>query len=293
MFQRLLSSIRHRFHPFHQLKRSRLFSRYILPPLDRPLSRRLHGVNWPVRLRLMRHLSYVVDNRTVEPGICALFTAICRTFSPTGFWDVGSNIGFYTWLVLSECPGAKAVMYEPDPVNLGLIRETISRNKIDRVDVRAVAVADAAGELEFVVDAVSGFTGGLDLSQTTYVEEHYGLEQAKIKVPTVTLDAELESAVPPSLVKIDVEEAEHLAFAGAGRLMSEIQPIIIFECSPENFSPLTEQLRQWGYDLLSAEAPDETFDGAPNVLAIPKSLAGLKDQFMENWRAEYIRWTGR
>lgn len=288
----LLSQLRHHYHPFHRLKKNRFISGQVIPRLDRHLWRRLHGIDWPVRLRLMRHLSYVIDNRTVEPGIAALFEAVCDSAKPDMFWDVGANIGLYSWLVLSRREGAKAVLFEPDPENLAMIRATKARSDIGRAEIVAAAAADTDGTLEFILDQVSGFTGGLDIGQETYVGAHYGIDQRRIQVPALPLDACLADRASPDFVKIDVEGAEHLVFAGAMRLFSEVRPVVIFECAPENFASLTGRLTELDYDLYSAEAPDTVADGAANILALPKGGRLAPAPLMDAWRARLSVWSG-
>ncbi|MAF48522.1 MAG: FkbM family methyltransferase [Rhodospirillales bacterium] len=287
-----LSRVRHRYHPFHRLKKNRFISAQLMPRLDRPLWRRLYGIGWPVRLRLMRHLSYIIDNRTVEPGVAALFEAVCDGLKPDVFWDVGANIGLYSWLVLTRRAEARAVLFEPDPENLAMISATKERSNIKRAEIIAVAAADKEGVLEFILDQVSGFTGGLDLAQETYVGTHYGLQQRRIQVPALTLDACLVNHPAPGFVKIDVEGAEHLVFAGAKRLLEDVRPVLIFECAPENFPALTGRLNQLDYQLFSAEEPETDVAGAPNILALPAGGALEAGQLMVAWHGRMKDWKG-
>ncbi len=290
MLSSLLNKFRHHYHPFHRLKRNRFFSRFILPRLDRQIFRRLHGVDHPVSVRLMRHLSYIVDNRTVEPGIAALFISICKTFEIKNFWDVGANIGFYSWLVLSTQQKAKALLFEPDLENLSLIRQTISYNGITRADVIPKAVSHEIGTVDFKVDTISGFTGGIDLNDSTFIEKNYRLKQTKVIVTTTTLDSNLSNQPPPDLIKIDVEGAEHLVLEGAKQLLEVVRPIFIFECSLENFDTLTKRFLDNDYVLMSAEEPDAVFENTPNILAVPSNLAKNQKQLMSCWRKEFGNW---
>lgn len=289
----LLNSIRTHIHPFHRLKKVRFFSEHILPRLDWPLFRKLHGIAWPVRMRLMRHLSYVIENRVVEPGIGSLHVALCNIFRIQGFWDVGANIGYYSWLILSECPSARAILFEPDNDNLALIDATITRNNLKRANVIPCAVGDRNGEFDFIVDSVSGLTGSLDLGEATFVERNYGLVQTKTKIKVVTLDSLIPNEIKPELIKIDIEGAEHLAFAGAKSLIDTIQPILIFECSRSNFPSLTDRLKGSGYRLFSADSPDGVLRDAENILALPRSRLDSVDDLMNEWRSQYAQWIGR
>ncbi len=102
---RLLFAVRERFHPLHRLRRNRLCAA-VLARLDRPVSRRVHGLAWPIRVRAIRHLSLLLDSRIVEPGVRALFIALARERAPVVFWNVGANVGLYSLLVLSHDPAA-------------------------------------------------------------------------------------------------------------------------------------------------------------------------------------------
>lgn len=293
MFFHLLSAVRHRYHPFHHIKKNRLFTERILPLLDRPVSRRLYGLAWPVRIRLMRHLSYVLDNRIVEPGIAALFTVICEHVRPSVFWDVGANIGFYSWLVLSKCKEAEALLFEPDSDNVSLLNETIDRSQITRATIIPTAVGDHVGEVEFLIDPISGATGSLDIDNTTFLSRHYRIEQARTTVPMVTLDHVLSEGPPPELVKIDVEGAENLVFNGAKNLVKSIRPIFIFECSCINHDILSEYLLSLDYNLFSADEPDGLTTNAANLLALPSSIISEWEKLRDAWREEYVLWGGR
>lgn len=85
----LLKYIREVFHPIHFLRRGRFLSQSVFPRLDVPVFVRIHGNKWPVCLRVMRNISYVVDNRIVEPVLAPLIRAFIKLYCPTVFWDIG------------------------------------------------------------------------------------------------------------------------------------------------------------------------------------------------------------
>lgn len=82
MFTRQLIGLRERFHPLHRLRQSALMARHVLPPFDRPILIHMHDVDWPGRVRRMRHATYVVENRALEPRIAAAFRAAQRLATP-------------------------------------------------------------------------------------------------------------------------------------------------------------------------------------------------------------------
>ncbi len=85
-----------------------------------------------------------------------------------------------------------------------------------------------------------------------------------MQVNCTTLDDLISQGHPvPDLMKLDVEEAEHLVFKGASRLFGEGRTIIVFECyRPEAM----EILARHGYSIFS-------IDALHNFVGIPAPLA--------------------
>jgi len=279
MLASILRNVRERFRPLRRARQSRLLSRYVLPILDRPVSARLHGVDWRVRVRLIRHLTYILDSRIVEPGETALFAALCRRYRPKVLWDIGANIGLYSWLLLSADRTARAVLFEPDPDNLALLGRTIRDAGIERATVVPCAVSDTAGEALFRRDTDSGHQGRIASDSASALD-------GSIVIRTVTLDGMLETEAPPDLVKIDVEGGEAAVFAGAGRLIGEYQPILLFESFASERAAILGRMGAAGYVVIGAEDPDGPLDRASNFLALPPRYAVDLDAVRESWRSE-------
>ena len=51
------------------------------------------------------------------------------------FVDVGSNFGYYTWLLKTCAPRLTVELLEPEPENLELIRATLARTPLHDVRV--------------------------------------------------------------------------------------------------------------------------------------------------------------
>jgi FkbM family methyltransferase len=277
MLTRQLRNFRDRFHPLHHLWRNRFVAETVLPRLDVPVARRLHGIDWPVWVRRVRHAAYIVDSRIVEPGELALFAVLCRAYRPRIFWDVGANMGHYSWLFLSADPTAAAILFEPDPDNLALIDRTIANNSLDRATVRRCAVSDSPGDAVFSLDTKTGHTGHLGANQIR--------RAGTIRVPTVTLDSTLVHTAPPDIIKIDVEGAEMKVFAGAAGLIRTHRPIILFECFewPNGAAAI---LADVGYQIFNGEDPDKPIGDAANFLALPRERAADIQTLRCGWRDE-------
>jgi FkbM family methyltransferase len=74
--------------------------------------------------------------------------------------DVGANIGLHS-LIMARC-GFEVTSYEPDPLHLETLKQTLRLNKIETVAVVAAAVSNRRGEAEFV--RLKGNTTGSHLA---------------------------------------------------------------------------------------------------------------------------------
>jgi FkbM family methyltransferase len=285
---RLLHHIRSRWHPLHHLRRLSA-ARWLMSRVDVPIWARLYGVAWPVRLRLVRNASYLLNRRTHEPEIGALFAAILGTFRPRSFWDIGANIGQYSWLTKSIDPQVSVFLFEPDPVNIELIRQTITRAQLRHCELFPHAVSSCEGAATFTADAVSGATGTLEAPEDAFVAVHYGVRPQRISVPTVTVDGVRRKTGPVDLVKIDVEGHEASVFAGAGETLTRDQPILIFESFRPPADVLT-RLRDLGYRLFDAERFGPRQLETTNFLALPAERVARWDELKTRWRAEAVAW---
>jgi FkbM family methyltransferase len=291
MIHRLTQLIRDKYHPLYKLRQNQFFVNKLMPALDIPIWCRLHGVSWPVKVRLIRHLSYILNSRIHEPGIAAVLVTFNRTIGPKVFWDIGAHIGYYSWLMHSLNHSIETVMFEPDPDHAALVSATILKGKLKHAKVFAFAVSDCPGTAEFALDKSSGATGTLAITENFNLYS-FGWMQEMTIVQTVSLDQiQIEqNLAAPDLIKIDVELCEHLVFRGAKRLLAEAQPIIIFECAagnrPECFT-LLEQLR---YKIYSADEPNGPLETAINFLALPEKYSDSWTDLSAQWKLELEQW---
>lgn len=239
--------------------------------IDRPIWARLYGVPHPVRLYLLRNASYLLNRRSPEPQVAALVAAILRTQTIACFWDVGANIGYYSWLVASASPATRVLAIEPDPTNLAVLRN--SRTHAPRVEILDVAVSTADGSAPFLPDDVSGATGTLGRQQQTFNLRNYGAESRPIEVTTRSLDSIAVERGFPDFVKIDVEGHEAQALEGGTQLL-ERRPLIIIEAF-DPASPALARLRAAGYRLLAADSLTEQRPADGNYLAMAEGAQNL------------------
>jgi len=220
-------------HPLYLLRRLGP-TRALLRSLDRPMWAQIKCLPWPVRVRLVSHMSFLVLG-TPEPQVVETFQRIVRERNVRIFCDVGANFGYYSWLVKALQPAARVILLEPEPLNLELIAATVERNQLQGVRVVAAAASAAGGTAVFHRDPDGAFQGSLEFVATG---------RATIDVQLMMLD-DLEERV--DLIKIDVEGHEPQVLAGAERIVAEHRPAIVLECLAEDMTAV-RWLEDRGYE---------------------------------------------
>lgn len=291
LFNQLIQKKIYGYSLLYYLRKNKFFVKFLLPLLDIPISVPLYKVKWKVNLRLIKDLSWYLNCRKRNSALASLFLAINKTFQTKYFWDVGANIGFFSWLLMSYSNNITIVLFEPDLENINLLEKTISQAKLSNIELVRSAVSDKVGEASFAVDKITGATGTLE-SEQTFIQQYYNANPSLIIVKTVTLDyvwKQLEM-LPPELIKIDVEGADKKVFDGAIELIEQCQPIIVFECSSSTKIELVSRLESLGYVSFNADHINGSIENAYNLLAIPSRYIHLKDEFIENWRNQIEVW---
>ena len=222
----------------------------------------------------MRDLSLLLASDLGEPRTNLHFKAILAGFQPTYFWDIGANVGLYSWQVVNAAPNTRIWLFEPDEKNLRLLRHTLAQNNLAQVKLQPVAVANQCGTVEFLVDPVSGATGAIQNDSTMDLSLHaaYGLKATRT-VSCIHLDSMCEPLDHQRLlIKIDVEGAEDQVLRGASRILREVRPILFIECFERH--KLT-CLSDFNYQLLDLQ------EGG-NWLAFPEEL---EERVKKEWLA--------
>ena len=214
---------------------------------------------------LLRDFSLVAPHRGAEAKTGAMFLKLLQFFKPEFFLDVGSNVGSYAWTAADHDPSLAVWLFEPDEKNVQLLRRTIESNKLSGARLFPVAVASTNGEIQFLVDDVSGATGSLEdySSNDSSLHSQYKLRRFRT-VECRCLDSfhdELRGR--RVVIKIDVEGAEDQALAGARRILAEVRPAILIECFATAKMRLLQESGYRLYDL----------DEGSNWLAMPQEIA--------------------
>jgi FkbM family methyltransferase len=259
MLTRLTNTIRNRWHPLWRLRRLLVFRR-LQHRFDCTVYTRIPNTGIRVAVKFFRDASWIIAPASLEPEIRSAFMLVLDLLKPAVFWDIGANIGFYSWLVRQHPSVQQVVMFEPDPTNYSLITNTIHKNAV--VDCRAMnlALSDRCGDTTFLVDRASGATGSL--KATAHPENQHSLHHAYQMTETITcmtrtIDSLITDGIsPPNLMKIDVEGAEHLVLAGAEVCLTNCRPALIVETSNKE---IVRRLRDIGYHAFRIDADNALF----------------------------------
>ncbi len=225
---------------------------------------RIPGTGLRVAVKLLRDAVWITSPESLELEIRTAFALVLDRLKPAVFWDVGANIGYYSWLVRQHPAVQQVLLFEPDPTNYALITKTIRKNAILDCQAMQVALSDRCGEARFLVDRASGATGSLEAAARPEEESslHHAYRMTEtIACETATVDSLIAKGVrPPNLMKIDVEGAEDLVLAGAAGCLEKYRPVLFVETAKAD---LVQRLGDLGYRAFRIDAE--------NVLFIPET----------------------
>ena len=254
--------------------------RWLLRTADFPVWRAVRGTATPVRVRWLQHLSYYLPSHGAEPELTALMIALVRQLPIRSFLDVGANFGYYSWLLEEHAPGSLAIhLFEPDPANLRLVRQTLARRP-GAATLHAVALGADDGTALFHRDLDSGHRGSL-LAEA-------GLAEA-VTTAVRRLDAEVTALPPLTLLKVDVEGAEEQVLAGADKLLAD-EPVVVVECYHHDGEAVWRRLGALpGYEIFYAVTAGPVTEATTNYWASPPGVDAAARQRVRDERDRLLR----
>lgn len=188
-------------------------------------------------------------------------------------WDIGANVGVFTFASAARSKTGQVLAVEPDPFLASLLRRSagIQTNQRLNVHVLSAAVSDRIGVACFAI-AVKGRAS--NFLKSVGGRSVTGGIREELMVPTITLDLLLETQSPPRVLKIDVEGAEKLVLDGAPRLLTEIRPIILIEVGMRDREAIGQMLHNHEYLLFDTAGGNRSRPvievPAFNTLAVPR-----------------------
>ncbi|WP_244642323.1 FkbM family methyltransferase [Phyllobacterium sp. 628] len=224
--------------------------------------------NFKIYLDLRQyHMTFGIFNGGYEKFDIDIIKAV--TPDKGVFFDVGGNVGYYSLSVATK-PGfsGKVVSFEPLPHLWNLFSKSIVENKLSKVvTVHKLALADAPGTMELNAAEHTVNAGATSLIAGS------GNTKSERSTKVETLDAVVKGLKPDS-IKIDIEGAEGLFFAGAAKTIPSSNPTMLVEVNRDVLAALSrttpgrifDQLAGWGYEIW--EVLDKSVRHLPSAQAI-------------------------
>ena len=126
------------------------------------------------------------ENNNLEPGIRRLVKNIAKELDVQNdqgcFFDVGANVGLYTWEVNKICRYRKILTFEPDPENIKLLEKTLSGANLQNLEIYKCALSNQVGEISFFQDKLTSATGCVAGKDKPWVEQYLNSSANEIRV---------------------------------------------------------------------------------------------------------------
>jgi len=187
--------------------------------------------------------------RIYEPSETAFFQRIVQ--SGDTVLDVGANIGYYT-LLFAKQAGANGKVYaiEPAPGNFSLLTRNVALNHYTNVVLFNKAVSSSTGKTRLYLS---------DENRGDHRIYATATPRPSVEVEMVSLDDLLPPETLPhvSVVKMDIQGAEHAALRGMQRLLDRSPAVTLaMEFWPHGLhlagvkpADTLALLRSWGFSL--------------------------------------------
>lgn len=164
------------------------------------------------------------DLLNVSAGDSMLRDLVAAVDEGDTVYDVGANVGHYSFVLAGQHPSIEVHAFEPHPAVFEQLRRNVRINDSGgRIVPHDVAVSDADGTATFhvSVDRGSGSLTRANAAAFGVVDE--------VEVETIDLDTAVERYGVPDLVKIDAEGQLIDALRGGTRCFDVHRPPVYFE----------------------------------------------------------------
>ena len=260
--------------PLHCLRKTRCYRMLLESSLNQPRFYDL-GFSYPVALRSITHASIWWNKKKLEPRLTNLFEKIIRQLNQkkedSYFYDVGANIGLYSWLCRKLSSNRKILAFEPDPKNFELLQMTKENSKIKNINLFNIALSNRMETVSFQQDTLTSATGMISDGQTPWIEKYLGQETNSIQVNTDYLDNKTFKRQDASLIKIDVEGHELEILRGGEKKLSQCKPLLLIESFPPNLDRVVNFLTKLGYEFWDSDLNKPLSSQTSNLFAWHKN----------------------
>lgn len=169
----------------------------------------------------------IYEHEWYEPDTVRALSALLRPGAV--FLDIGAAFGQYTLLGADAVGDSGQVhAFEPEPISHAWLAANVKRNHLRNVTLAQIALGDAPGFVDL-------YLGSPDNLGTTSLRQQYNYTGRSVRVEVKELDlyVALAGLSRVDVIKIDVEGAESLVFAGATKVLA-MRPAMIIEFEESN-----------------------------------------------------------
>lgn len=213
-------------------------------------------------VRLLLRLENYIDRiiylfgKYEEPLVDKLEKGI-RSHGCDIFVDVGGNLGYYSLSVEKMNLVKEIHCFEPDPLNLQMLRTNILLNKAEgTISVHPVAATSERKELRFGLQRSEGH---LNTGLSRILHDGDAMDGEEVRVQGVPIDELLDWNARKVAIKIDVEGAEEEALQGMTGLLKNNSCYLQIEVWPENAEKISQTLLAIGYKEIEKVGEQDYF----------------------------------
>jgi FkbM family methyltransferase len=181
--------------------------------------------------------SLIVNGR-YEPELTDFFAAALKPDSHC--IDVGANLGYFSCFMAKHSPHGKVMGLEPNPPIHALAVDNILLNALGgNAKILNVAASDEVGELTLYHRIGRAGNTSMAACGEDFTRAFQEPPEEAFRIPTIRVDdLRAEMAGRVDFLKIDVEGAEPLAFAGARETIRDNPQLqIVMEWAPARIRP--------------------------------------------------------
>jgi len=214
--------------------------------------------NW-IKDPILRRLYARIGLTYNSVGVPLAMTKYLRKGTPMKLIDVGARTGEFVRVIDRYCGIERALLVEPQPEHAAFLRNNFPT---PRFEVAQCALAEKPGSMELEINQFDATTSILQTKRDMPENARFDVSVAR-RVPCElkTLDSltSQHQFGPVDLLKVDVQGAEHLVFAGATETLRSTKMIwceVSFRplyVGSSLFSDIYEQMIAAGFGLFELE----------------------------------------
>ena len=182
------------------------------------------------------------------------FMARCAALGPDVFLDIGANIGLYSCILLKNGSVPRAILFEPDRLNLIHLKANLLINGLlDRTQLHEVGLGDVAGRHFLVPGKIDG--------GFSRIVDGDAADGGAYEVQVARLDDVLSLSGRRLAIKIDVEQYECNVLNGMARTLRDNRCVVQIEAF-DTRDQVIAIMAAAGYGLAADFTPNFVFEKA-------------------------------